>query len=624
MKATLPILLTLFTLTSCKIAPVKGELDSLVASPSHSLTINQFQDLLFTEIHDEVHSLRLVDDSDGRRVLEDRKDALPTGAQDLWEHIIEHGWSYVAEMQIADPTVPNPKRSLHTGRGTSTFQDSTFPFLLCNKSAQHTSGAQRLQTTLEDIGAIHDDLITVYNGDQKTCYHISTTHNVAKKLISKDEPTGGVYAIVPMTDIMKISVNTMAEVSQDYWPPKNLQSHDTDMSDSWERLVRVAFVTGERTTFTEEHVISKANAIIEHVQSLGKRGAEKRRRNLQTVANDYFDSPTSISDVFSLTSTRYNSRRLNASSKKGRTDFWAQSLERGLEAEHGCETMFRTIHIRPQYDFKGFDIVLNPSQPDNDRTENMNASNTSHDMDIESSASNTHCITSFIMALSTHPSVLNVEVDTPITSDDYDTQWITQSHEPDDRPLTEARLTGQGQIVSIIDSGCQTDHRFFGPTNANTIDNWDMNQAKIVKYDTTNGDDKDVSRGHGTSVAGVVAGKASSGDNEANGIAEDAKLHIFDMSTNGGFYNTRRLPYAALKSMYNNGNGAKIANASWSTRYSKYRTSCRMYDDLLYGEFQDVVFVASAGNDGRNPSLNTSQMNTIGNPAACKNTLAGK
>ena len=164
------------------------------------------------------------------------------------------------------------------------------------------------------------------------------------------------------------------------------------------------------------------------------------------------------------------------------------------------------------------------------------------------------------------------------------------------------------------------------PTNANTVDNWDMSQDKIVKYDTTNGDGTDVSRDHGTSVAGVVAGKASSGDNEANGIAEDAKLHIFDMSTkeNGGYYNTRGLPYAAFNSMYNNGNGAKIANVSWSTKYSTYRTSCRMYDDLLYGEFQDVVFVASAGNDGGNPSLNTSQMNTIGNPAACKNTLAGK
>ena len=119
------------------------------------------------------------------------------------------------------------------------------------------------------------------------------------------------------------------------------------------------------------------------------------------------------------------------------------------------------------------------------------------------------------MALSTHPSVFNVEVDTPITSDDYESHWITQSNESERRPLTEAGLTGQGQMVSIIDSGWQADHRFFGPANANTVDNWDMSQDKIVKYDTTNGDDKDVSRGHGTSIAGVVAGKASSGDNEA-------------------------------------------------------------------------------------------------------------
>jgi len=122
-------------------------------------------------------------------------------------------------------------------------------------------------------------------------YHISATHDEASKLNSNAVDEDHIdYTIVPMTDIMKISVNTMAEVSQDYWSPKNLQSHETDTSESWERLVRVAFVTGERTTFTEEHVLSKANAVIEHTQSLGKQGAEKRRRNLQTVANDEFDS----------------------------------------------------------------------------------------------------------------------------------------------------------------------------------------------------------------------------------------------------------------------------------------------------------------------------------------------
>lgn len=148
-----------------------------------------------------------------------------------------------------------------------------------------------------------------------------------------------------------------------------------------------------------------------------------------------------------------------------------------------------------------------------------------------------------------------------------------------------------------------------------------MDQRKIVSYDTRRGDQHDTTGGHGTSVAGVVAGYTQSGDNEAVGVAKDAKLHIFDIQRgNGGLMNAS--PRELLRSMYNNGNGAKIANGSWSTKYRAYSTSCRLFDDELYNDYQDVVYVASAGNSGRNAQMNASQMRTVGNPAGCKNTLA--
>ena len=122
-------------------------------------------------------------------------------------------------------------------------------------------------------------------------------------------------------------------------------------------------------------------------------------------------------------------------------------------------------------------------------------------------------------------------------------------------------------------------------------------------------------------MAGVVAGDSAGGEDEADGIAVGAQLHIFDMKKGNGMY-TNPGPGELFRSMYNNGDGAKIANGSWSTKYRAYPTSCRMYDDELYEDYQDVVFVASAGNYGRNPKLNVSQMRTVGNPAGCKNTLA--
>jgi hypothetical protein len=63
-----------------------------------------------------------------------------------------------------------------------------------------------------------------------------------------------------------------------------------------------------------------------------------------------------------------------------------------------------------------------------------------------------------------------------------------------------------------------------------------MNQRKVVRYDSTNGDTKEVS-GHGTRVAGVVAGRGNTfGEDEADGIACDAKLHIWDMQEGKGTY----------------------------------------------------------------------------------------
>jgi hypothetical protein len=72
------------------------------------------------------------------------------------------------------------------------------------------------------------------------------------------------------------------------------------------------------------------------------------------------------------------------------------------------------------------------------------------------------------------------------------------------------------------------------------------------------------------------------------------------------------------------GTQARIANGSFMTPYRSYPMGCKFYDEALHDSFQGDLFVASAGNSGFDETTMQSKQSTIGNPASCKNTLAGK
>lgn len=64
---------------------------------------------------------------------------------------------------------------------------------------------------------------------------------------------------------------------------------------------------------------------------------------------------------------------------------------------------------------------------------------------------------------------------------------------------------------------------------------WDYTQRKVVRYDHSIGDKTEPRGGHGTKVAGAAVGRARDNENDvANGVAEGAKLHIFDIQVGNG------------------------------------------------------------------------------------------
>ena len=273
-----------------------------------------------------------------------------------------------------------------------------------------------------------------------------------------------------MADLMKISASTIKLVRGDTWsvptPERRFQDiiKGGENTFEWERILRISLADG-RDELSESGLIDKANHMLEKVMKMGQQASVLQRRRRSLAVNETLsdDSDTlTIADAFSLTSAisveSYDLRKRRALSTS-RTDIFSRSLSRGLEAEHFCKEMFESLEVRPIIENNGFDIVLNPA---------FNSSQP-HKLDEEterSSACNPDCVTSLIMGLSVLPETLTIEADLPITPDDYESQWITQSNSPGKRPFSDSGLTGKNQVVSVVDSGLDINHKYFGPTSS--------------------------------------------------------------------------------------------------------------------------------------------------------------
>jgi hypothetical protein len=241
---------------------------------------------------------------------------------------------------------------------------------------------------------------------------------------------------------MKISTNTFKQIEDEAWTlpsPGDLfrsSLKNEDFKTNWERVLRIGLVPGLHLS-NETDAIEEANSILDAVKQMGLSGSMKnQRRLLGNTVNATYSGPVSpsISDLFSLTSmltiTESNRRRTEVVAA-GRQ--WLRTLQSGIESDHFCQAMFEQIEIRNDSDMKQFDIILNP-QKNHDQFMKLSLSS------AESTASNKDCVRSLIVGLSVHPRVLTIEAELPISADDFETQWITQSNIQSSRPFYDRGL----------------------------------------------------------------------------------------------------------------------------------------------------------------------------------------
>ena len=195
---------------------------------------------------------------------------------------------------------------------------------------------------------------------------------------------------------------------------------------------------------------------------------------------------------------------------------------------------------------------------------------------------------------------------------------ITQSAGTTNEPYSIAGLNGTGIVVGIADTGIDEkscyfrDSKGFVPRSSALTPYTDLGRRKIVQY-ISFGSGGDDASGHGTHVAGSVAGYSTGYGNEFKGMASGSKLAFFDIEP--AYTGRLVLPNDLAKSMFPPAYsaGARLHSNSWGGGYF-YNAFCIEVDEYLY-QHSDFLVLFAAGNSGNYGAV------TILAPGLSKNAL---
>jgi serine protease AprX len=167
-----------------------------------------------------------------------------------------------------------------------------------------------------------------------------------------------------------------------------------------------------------------------------------------------------------------------------------------------------------------------------------------------------------------------------------------------------ATRTGEGEVVGIVDSGIDATH----PDLA----------GRIRHTDAVDGASAIDRWGHGTHVAGIVAGTGAASNGKIRGMAPGAELAVLGIVNDEG---RLELPpdigdlLTRVADM-----GATIINLSWGTAVSSAYENGAMAVDTFVRNRPDVIVVIAAGNEGTAPD-GLAALYSMGAPATSKNAI---
>lgn len=192
-------------------------------------------------------------------------------------------------------------------------------------------------------------------------------------------------------------------------------------------------------------------------------------------------------------------------------------------------------------------------------------------------------------------------------------------------PYSLAGLLGDGQIVAVADTGIDDTSCYFIDPNGQVPRSPLLQPVtvptmrKVITYAGVEGSDFiDQVGGHGTHVAGTIAGDILDSqlqtNGQFNGVAPNCKLVVLDLSSNGG----EALSVCDATCLYTPGYsaGARLHTNSWGSGFVGNGYYFGADVDLFLYENPDFAVFFAAGNGGSNGG------NTVTAEASSKNIIA--
>jgi hypothetical protein len=197
-------------------------------------------------------------------------------------------------------------------------------------------------------------------------------------------------------------------------------------------------------------------------------------------------------------------------------------------------------------------------------------------------------------------------------------QSKTSAQDAESMPYTEAGIRGANQVVGVADTGIDRSSCYFedpvGMVEAELVPSksFDPKYRKVIQYNYIQGqaDDQDTASGHGTHVAGTVAGSVAGGGGggEAlyDGAAPDAKIAFLDMTSSGdgglAVPDSADDLYAPAYAA-----GARLHSNSWGSNHNGQGYYTNSDSDGWLFDNQDYLALYAGGNNGGAQSYLMSQ-----------------
>jgi len=228
-------------------------------------------------------------------------------------------------------------------------------------------------------------------------------------------------------------------------------------------------------------------------------------------------------------------------------------------------------------------------------------------------------VTASVMVL---PQVCSISIRAPLKTRNKRVQWLAQSGIEEERPMHDFDIMGEGQVITVSDTGLDTKNCYFNDNDESVIfDRWggqgNPNHRKVVAYKTSPGDSFDYEYGHGTHVVGTIVGSQGDPYNPNKGMvpgmAPKAKVAFMDLGRGDVLYGAAATTIADMGRP-----DAKIHSASWGDfpYDTSYTHQAQQFDKYMY-ENDDFLMILAAGNDGYGDGRGT-----IGSPATSKNCIS--